>query len=326
MWRPAECGERVGIVVYYYSLTVMLLGAVAGTTCVAAFIVSRHRECLWLGIALIAYFFDVGLVFRTTASGGLAQVSPYQITGAAESVVLGVLVFGSIWIAVLTILQDPLQLAAFPVAIFCLGSVGLYVGLPAGPLREFLFFSMRGLFEAMLLSYIGVRYATMRGRTRLALRRYALFYAGAWTWVLLTVAENIYFQLLRDYSAVAPGRFVALPERNVSENMLLLWIAYFAVRLSIDILRVRYEKPPSGTSGPVERRLSDAVELYAEQRDLSAREREVLRLVLDGRSTQEIADQLFVSPSTVKVHVHHILAKTGRANRAELVKDFWSHA
>jgi len=29
------------------------------------------------------------------------------------------------------------------------------------------------------------------------------------------------------------------------------------------------------------------------------------------------------TPSTVKVHVHNILQKTGHANRQELVQDFW---
>lgn len=50
---------------------------------------------------------------------------------------------------------------------------------------------------------------------------------------------------------------------------------------------------------------------------LTAREVEVLGLVAEGRSNQQIADELFLSPKTVSVHVSRILAKLGAANRTE---------
>jgi DNA-binding NarL/FixJ family response regulator len=52
---------------------------------------------------------------------------------------------------------------------------------------------------------------------------------------------------------------------------------------------------------------------------LTAREREVLRLVAVGRSNQEIADELVVSPLTAKTHVSRILAKMGARDRVHLV-------
>ncbi len=50
---------------------------------------------------------------------------------------------------------------------------------------------------------------------------------------------------------------------------------------------------------------------------LTAREVEVLGLVADGRSNQQIATELFMSPKTVSVHVSRILTKLGAANRTE---------
>ena len=50
---------------------------------------------------------------------------------------------------------------------------------------------------------------------------------------------------------------------------------------------------------------------------LSAREREVLRLVVDGRSNKEIARALGISERTVKFHVTALLTKLGADNRAQ---------
>ncbi|HEU5434141.1 MAG TPA: LuxR C-terminal-related transcriptional regulator [Thermomicrobiales bacterium] len=49
---------------------------------------------------------------------------------------------------------------------------------------------------------------------------------------------------------------------------------------------------------------------------LTQRERDVLRMLAAGKSNQDIADELFVSLGTVKVHVTHILGKVGVKSRA----------
>jgi len=53
---------------------------------------------------------------------------------------------------------------------------------------------------------------------------------------------------------------------------------------------------------------------------LTDRERDVLKLVAEGYTTQEIADMLVVSPKTVEGHRTNLMAKLGIRNRTELVK------
>jgi DNA-binding NarL/FixJ family response regulator len=56
---------------------------------------------------------------------------------------------------------------------------------------------------------------------------------------------------------------------------------------------------------------------------LSPRERDVVELLRQGFTNAEIAKALFISPSTVKVHVEHVLEKTGARSRTEVAAMDW---
>lgn len=52
---------------------------------------------------------------------------------------------------------------------------------------------------------------------------------------------------------------------------------------------------------------------------LTGREIEVLRHIAGGNRNQDIAEKLFITEETVKVHVKHIMEKLGAADRTEAV-------
>ena len=61
-------------------------------------------------------------------------------------------------------------------------------------------------------------------------------------------------------------------------------------------------------------------ELESKVNSLSAREREVVDRVLDGKTNKEIAKELQLSNRTVEIHRSHAMHKLGVASLAELVK------
>jgi DNA-binding NarL/FixJ family response regulator len=61
-------------------------------------------------------------------------------------------------------------------------------------------------------------------------------------------------------------------------------------------------------------------------RPLQGRERDVLRLVVQGKTDNEIGKELFISPRTVQHHLTNIRCKTGLRRRSELTRWAVEHA
>ena len=95
--------------------------------------------------------------------------------------------------------------------------------------------------------------------------------------------------------------------------------AVLAPRITARVLReLRAPDPPARLSvaeGPGQRALAE----------LTPREREILRLMALGHSNQEIAAAGFVTMSTVKTHVRHILMKTASRDRVHAVLFAYRH-
>jgi DNA-binding CsgD family transcriptional regulator len=72
-------------------------------------------------------------------------------------------------------------------------------------------------------------------------------------------------------------------------------------------------------------RFNDALRLTpaVDGPQLTARERDVLLLVADGKSNAEIASALFLSETTVKSHLRSILGKLGLKSRTEIAAHAW---
>lgn len=65
--------------------------------------------------------------------------------------------------------------------------------------------------------------------------------------------------------------------------------------------------------------LEDAISHIGDRYGLTKRELEILKTIYDGKSNTQIAEELFISESTVKAHVYNTFKKMGVKNRAEAI-------
>ena len=164
------------------------------------------------------------------------------------------------------------------------------------PVSAFVCWSLDYLFYGFFSVFRAVLFADIAARAH----RYALAPLG--------------LLLGRVGDAVGTFLCVALSERKVALVAATFLLFLAAVFLFYRLFQAVYE--PDTARQRSER---EVFEDFAIQHDLSAREREVLRLVLAERSNAEIAQALFVSESTIKYHMHNLLKKTGCKSRMDLM-------
>lgn len=90
-------------------------------------------------------------------------------------------------------------------------------------------------------------------------------------------------------------------------------VLYFLINVTLAVL-VYYKQ--LFEAKPAENTIEDILQDYP----LTGRERELLQLVLKGKSNLEIAEQLCISNNTVKHHMSSIYKKTGTSGRIQLLQ------
>ena len=102
-----------------------------------------------------------------------------------------------------------------------------------------------------------------------------------------------------------------------------------AAAVTLEELRARAEELGAGLMVEWAQTLIDSAGLGAKpkplrsdakDRELTAREQQVLDLVAEGLTNGQIAGSLYLSPKTVAVHVSAILRKLGASTRTEAVR------
>jgi len=106
--------------------------------------------------------------------------------------------------------------------------------------------------------------------------------------------------------------YIPFIHRNVPSEISVLPFFYVYWNVLLLIFHVR-------SITPVHENTSNRVAYIARRYQLTERETDVLRLLLEGEQYTSIADILCISLATVKTHVNHIYKKTGTNSRHRLL-------
>jgi DNA-binding CsgD family transcriptional regulator len=318
----------MNIVLFYYTLIVLLAIILTAATCLSSYLVFRKPGSLFACIGFLVYFFDVALVFQDDfiiQKHLVDSEAMYFIGHPLVSIITGVGLIASFFLCVYSFLGEARRrYVIVPLIVFVASSLGILLLIPQGNWQEFLFYSMRSALLFWLLLFIAARYlgaADEVTRNRMWRRRW--FYLLIGVLGLCVLFENIWFLLVLEPHELRLGILVFFPERNFAENALFLCCAFFAFRDSFQALCLRFESPPAAENEPAQVFIGQNLMAFGKNHCLSSRESEVLNLILLGKSNRAIASSLYLALSTVKVHTHNILQKTDCPNRQELIRKFW---
>jgi two-component system, LuxR family, response regulator FixJ len=177
-------------------------------------------------------------------------------------------------------------------------------------------------------------------------------------WLLESVEINVEcfessISFLESYNPNSHGCIVAdvrmpimsgiqlLEQLNLRKNRLpvIILTAYADIPMAVNAMKIGaidfipkpfnnqhlLEQIQKSIASNVNQSYSQPLENYASRfTDLSKRERQVMKLVAIGKLNKQIAQELFISNSTVEFHRSKIMKKMGAKNLAELIKIYLS--
>lgn len=318
------------VALFYYTALIIMISIMTSAVCLSAFIVTHQRSYLFGTTGFLFYFLDVLLVFQDDflLHQNAMQMTTFYFVGQPILLTLtGAGCLTSLWLYLCDKFEwknRALQVA--PCIVFIVTSLVARLLIPQGSHNLFVFFTMRSAY----LLFIVVAWFVGVSRLDPLQKAYELKHRWLMLGVVVlgaaVVAENAFTMLYLDLDTTAGGLASLLPERNIAENALMIWVAVYAWVKCGRALSVSFRRPPLEPTSNVNQLINANLDRYAERHALSKRETEVLLYVLKGKDNQNIATALSLAPSTVKVHVHNILKKTVQENRQALIRDFMKFA
>ena len=312
---------------FFYTLAILVICIVTAVLSLAAYASSRRRFFIYGSGVFICYAIEMTEIFffeYTLQNQSFPASDYYSITMPVLRTLVATASQAFIWLIAMDLLdKHSKKQFVIPVATFFLSE--LLVIVPYGPIHQWLYYTMRQVFLVFVGLYI---FWTAHKSTQVELkarvnnqRKHLIIGAIL---VGCIVAEDFYNILVVPMSLAPSWLQLYLSERNFSENIFACYFAILLIIYAYHVLSIRMQEAPEEKNvSDLDRHIEEQMPFYRNAYKLSNRETEVMRLVVLGKSNQEIADELFLAVGTVKTHIHNILVKTEQQNRTTLILHFW---
>ena len=107
---------------------------------------------------------------------------------------------------------------------------------------------------------------------------------------------------------------------EIPDTLMLIIPAVFFLPLLLILLKLNEKRPAQTVSLTAPADPLQGLAIFSKKYDLTQRESEILSLMAEGLTDDEIADKCCISRNTVRFHVSNILKKTGAAGRTEAAR------
>lgn len=314
---------------FFYTLAILVICIVTAVLSLAAYASSRRKIFVYGGGVFICYAIEMTEIFffeYTLQNQSFPASDYYAVTMPALRTAVATLSQAFIWLIAMNLLdKHSKKLFAAPVSCFLAAEMLVLVLLPVSPMRQWLYYTMRQVFLVFVGLYIGwCVHKSTNEEYKVRLSRYKRHLIIGAVLVACIVVEDFYNILIVPMSLAPSWLTLYLSERNFSENFFACYFAAILILYAYHTLSIRMKEAPEETDvSDLDRHIDEQMPFYRDTYKLSNREAEVLRLVVLGKSNQEIADELFLAVGTIKTHVHNILVKTNQENRTTLILHFW---
>lgn len=318
---------------YCYNIIFVLFFSVALSSCFMAYGVTKQKDFRWFGALLLTYIFESVFVaiFTVLNQDGpffVAYFSGLGLFTGIEIYFIGKIVYGMfgrensrnpIWIA--------LAAAFFSAAgVVVGGRLGWFLNMTAFNMFIFLLYAVyrrclkrvqgTPLYELAkkwnrILTAMGIFSALSVMETLLY-----LFVLHEWVDALIPVYRN-YISFFSDVFCLILSIWLTIfsrreQERYISQNM-------------EETLQQRMSEFQAQAQEKQKKISAEQIVEFGKYYGLTDRETEILRLILEGKSNQEISQALYITIGTVKTHIHSIFSKLEVSRRGQLMSRFVNH-
>ena len=324
---------------FIYTVALMAVALAASSTSVTVWVLTNRKDCLVAAAGFLAYTLDVATILFDEYQGTKPLMDEYFVTGLTHpvaNILLRVSIVTCVWVWIAMRVHAPVSKRG--IAIFAASYAFVTVLIAPIASRSDPMYTMAywGLSDVLIICALLFAWWWRNARAgetdRLSIDRAKGFWRVALIIAVVMFCEDIFFILFyRPDTTVGLVHdfFWHLTERNMSENILMVVCAVRMMMYNRDVMQI-FSKHPNEDAAKKEssgghRDFETRLLRFADDHGMSKREREVLRLAIDGKDTQGIATELFISTGTVKAHMHRIYSKAGVEHRQDLINAFWKY-
>lgn len=317
--------------VYIYNVLFLAMYIAAVTACVIAFSNTREPIFIMLQYLFVIYFLHAVFTFLFISNSSLSRMGAYQLWNGIILIIISctyVVVF-------CTLLHQKVGLASL-IPVFA-AAVALLV-LNIGGCRDE---RVMGAVNYVCLICINLQFllysrsALRSGREQYPpLDKCVKFGVFLVVTAAMSLVERLAYPIKESLPLGEGYKTFVLSGWSLFDDVFIVAITALTICFSVDAVRehtakriqqlVKEELLAFESTKEMYKRddVQQRLEAFCANSGITNREKEILVLVLDGKSNRAIAQELFISEGTVKIHVHNIYRKLNISRRSDLISSF----